>query len=164
MLSLRRSEHEARIEILPLIDVIFLLLTFFIYAMVLMIRAELLPVQMQQFASGEPATPAPAVTVSIAADGTLYVDRDPVALDAIVPRLQAVVAEDPETVVYIASEELGDVDRLPVFLSLYDRLAYAGLTIKLVGRPQDQPPASPPATPTTTATPSSPSPPGRGPG
>ena len=40
MRPLRRSEHETRVEMMPLIDVVFLLLTFFIYAMVLMVRAE----------------------------------------------------------------------------------------------------------------------------
>ncbi len=40
VLRIRRPQHEARVEIMPLIDVIFLLLTFFIYAMVLMVRAE----------------------------------------------------------------------------------------------------------------------------
>ena len=54
MLSIRRTVHETRIEIMPMIDVIFLLLTFFIYAMVLMVRAELLPVEMHGFSSGVP--------------------------------------------------------------------------------------------------------------
>jgi biopolymer transport protein ExbD len=138
MITLRRTEHEARIEIMPMIDVIFLLLTFFIYAMVLMIRAELLPVQMQQFASGEPATPAPAVTISLDRAGAIYVDREPVAMESIVDRLKAAQAENPETVIYLAAEEVGDTDRLPTFLSLYDRLAFAGLDIRLVGRPSDE--------------------------
>jgi biopolymer transport protein ExbD len=137
MLRLRRPEDEARIEIMPLIDVIFLLLTFFIYAMVLMIRAELLPVQMQEFAAGKPAQPAPAVTISLDRVGNLYVNRDPVTLDDILERLQTEKAKDPNTVIYLASEEIGDHDRLPTFLALYDRLAFAGLDIKLVGRPQE---------------------------
>jgi biopolymer transport protein ExbD len=140
MLSLRRSEHEARIEIMPLIDVIFLLLTFFIYAMVVMIRAELLPVQMQEFASGEPATPAPAVTISIDRTGNLYVDREPVTMETILERLREAKEADPETVIYLAAEEIGDTDRLPTFLALYDRLAFAGLDIKLVGRPSEEAP------------------------
>ncbi|MDY7110302.1 MAG: biopolymer transporter ExbD [Planctomycetota bacterium] len=138
MITIRRTEHEARIEIMPMIDVIFLLLTFFIYAMVLMIRAELLPVQMQQFASGEPAQPAPAVTISIDRTGALYVDRQPIAMEHIVEHLEAAQADDPETVIYIAAEEAGDTDRLPTFLSLYDRLALAGLDIRLVGRPSEE--------------------------
>ncbi len=123
---------------MPLIDVIFLLLTFFIYAMVLMIRAELLPVQMQEFASGEPASPSPAVTVSINRDGGLFVNRQPVTMDEVLIKLKEEKARDPATVVYIAAEETGDTDRLPTFLALYDQLAFAGLDIRLVGRPGDQ--------------------------
>lgn len=137
MLQIRRPQHEYRVEILPLIDVIFLLLTFFIYAMVLMVRAELLPVQMQEFASGQPATPAPAMTLSLDAGGDLFLNRQPVALDDVVPRLQQAVRDDPETVIYLAADERGQTDRLPKFLELYDRLALAGLDIKLVGRPSD---------------------------
>ena len=32
MRPLRRTEHDARVEIMPLIDVVFLLLTFFIFS------------------------------------------------------------------------------------------------------------------------------------
>lgn len=139
MLTLRRSQHEVRMEIMPLIDVIFLLLTFFIYAMVLMVRAELLPVQMQEFASGTPAMPAPAVTLSLDMKGDLYLDRQLITLDEVVERLEVALAENPETVIYLAADERGENDRLPLFLKLYDRLAHAGLDIKLVGRPSDRP-------------------------
>ena len=136
-LSLRRSDHESRVEIMPLIDVIFLLLTFFIYAMVLMIRAELLPVEMQQFSSGQPATPDPAVTISLDRAGMLYVNREPVTLDTILERIQRERQRDPDIVIYLAAEEIGDMDRLPIFLGLYDQLAMAGLDIRIVGRPAD---------------------------
>lgn len=138
MRPIRRSVEEPRVEIMPLIDVIFLLLTFFIYAMVLMIRAELLPVQMQKFSSGEPARPAPAVTLTIDQRGLLYCDREPIEVDAVVDRLRQTVAGNPETVIYLAADARGDSDRLPIFLDLYDRLAFAGLDIKLVGRPSDE--------------------------
>lgn len=135
MYVLRRSQHEFRFEVMPLIDVIFLLLTYFFYAMVLMVRAELLPVQMQEFVSGVPATPAPAITISLDSAGDLFLDRQPIALEQIVPRLQEAMAENPEIVIYLAADKRGDTDRLPRFLELYDRLALAGLDIKLVGQP-----------------------------
>ena len=123
---------------MPLIDVVFLLLTFFVYAMVLMVRAELLPVEMPALAAGEPARPAPAVTISIDHAGKLFFNREPVALEEVLPRIEAAKAEDAATVVYVAAEAQGQVDRLPMFLRLYDRLAYAGLDIKLVGQPKGE--------------------------
>ncbi|MCZ6612972.1 MAG: biopolymer transporter ExbD, partial [Planctomycetota bacterium] len=138
MLTLRRPQHETRVEIMPLIDVIFLLLTFFIYSMVLTVRADLLPMQMQAFASGEPATVPPAVTISIDHAGALFFNREPISLDQVLPRLRELQADAPDTVVYIAAQEHGTKDRLPTFLSLYDKLAFAGLDIKLVGAPSQE--------------------------
>lgn len=120
-------------------DVIFLLLTFFVYAMVLMVRAELLPVDMQQFVSGDPARPAPAVALTLDARGALFLDGEPIVPEAVVARLQAIQKEHPETTIYLAADAQGEVDRLPRFLELYDRLAFAGLRITLVGAPGDPP-------------------------
>ena len=135
MLTLRRSQHESRIEIMPLIDVVFLLLTFFIYAMVLMVRAEIVPMQLKEFESGSPAKIPLAITVSIDHSGMLFINRETVEMDQIVLRLQEIKKDDPDTVIYLAAEEHGTTDRLPIFLELYDKLSLAGLDIKLVGRP-----------------------------
>jgi biopolymer transport protein ExbD len=87
IIRLRRSDTDMRIEIMPLIDVIFLLLTFFIYAMVLMIRAEVLPMKVPALGAGQPARPAPAVTLSLDRHGDLYLDREPVTLTDVRDRL-----------------------------------------------------------------------------
>ncbi len=138
MLTLRRAQHETRIEMMPLIDVIFLLLTFFIYAMVMMVRAELLPVNMQSFSSGKPAAGVtPAVTITINREGDLFFNRTPIAIEEVLPRLEAAKEKAPDTVVYVATDAVGTRDRLPTFLSLYDKLVYAGLDIRLVGSPEE---------------------------
>ena len=138
MLHFRRSEYETRVEIMPLIDVIFLLLTFFIYAMVLMKRVDMLPMALPEFAAGTgQAEPEPAVTVSIDEAGALFLDRQPISADAILAQVMQAVADDPRTVVYIASAADGSTDRLPVFLNLYDQFAAQGFTIRLVGMPTD---------------------------
>ena len=137
MLTIRRTENDARIEIMPMIDVIFLLLTFFIYSMVMMVRAEILPVELHSFASGEPTTVSPAVSITIDRYGSLYLDREPIALEAVLDRLAALRIADPDTIIYVAAEKFGEQDRLPTFLDLYDILSRAGLTIMLVGSPDE---------------------------
>jgi biopolymer transport protein ExbD len=138
MISLRRSAHETRVEIMPLIDVIFLLLTFFIYAMVLMVRAELMPIPLQSYLSGERATPKPAVTVSITLDGGAHFNRDPIEIVDIIERIRTAQAMEPDTVVYIALEDgEGEIDRGPLLTSLIDQLTTASIEFSLVGRPKD---------------------------
>ncbi|HIB02032.1 MAG TPA: hypothetical protein EYO31_09310 [Phycisphaerales bacterium] len=65
MRPIRRTDYDTRIEMMPLIDVIFLLLTFFIYAMVLMVRAEILPVPLESYISGTTAEPRQTISVTI---------------------------------------------------------------------------------------------------
>jgi biopolymer transport protein ExbD len=139
--KLRRSEAPFRVELTPLIDVVFLLLTFFIYAMVLMDRVELVPLELKPLEAGmvvTDAAPPPARTLSLDASGGMFLDREPIALEAVVPTLQATLEEDPETVLYLAvADEVGPTDRIPVLLELWNQLRIAEIPIRMVGRVVD---------------------------
>ena len=71
MRRMRREPPEARIELNPLIDLMTFLLTFFIYAVVMMVRVDMVPMELKQFTSGRPAKPAPAATISLDLEGAL---------------------------------------------------------------------------------------------
>ncbi|MEM7227771.1 MAG: biopolymer transporter ExbD [Planctomycetota bacterium] len=144
MVTLRRTDYEPRIEIMPLIDVIFLLLTFFIFAMVLMVRAELLPFELQSYAAGEPATPAAAITISLDLDGSVYVDRELVDIDDLRQVVISKADELPDAKIYLAvAEGTGTTDRAPVLTDLWDRMKDAGLEIYFVGKPAEGADAAP---------------------
>lgn len=123
-----------------MIDVIFLLLVFFIYAMVLMVRVDLVPMELHSFETGQPAEPAPAATISIDLTGTIFLDRQEVALRDLAARVEERKALDPATVIYLAvADGVGTTDRAPILQDVWDRLRPTGLTINLVGRPSDSP-------------------------
>ena len=136
---LRRADSPFRVDLTPLIDVVFLLLTFFIYAMVLMDRIELVPLELKPLEAGAAITdaaPPPARTLSLDGGGGLFLDREPITLESVVPTLQETLEEDPETVLYLAvSDETGPSDRIPVLLELWNQLRLAEIPIKMVGRP-----------------------------
>lgn len=139
-----------------MIDVIFLLLVFFIYAMVLMVRVDLVPMELHTFETGQPAEPAPAATISIDLDGNVFLDRSTVDLDQLPDLILERVTLDPSTVVYLAvAEGHSEVDRAPVLQDVWDRLRPTGVTINLVGRPRDS--RLPTATPNAPVTPVAPS-------
>lgn len=136
-LTLRRPQLEPRIEIMPLIDVIFLLLTFFIYAMILMIPARLLPMPLTELSTAEAQqAPTEMVAISINGRGELFLDRRATTLDDLERRLTGRSELQPDLIVLIAADRRGEADRLPAFLELYDRLAPLDLDIRLVGAPQ----------------------------
>ena len=139
MLRLRRAEPDMRIELMPLIDVIFLILTFFIYAMVLMVRVDMVPVPLESYASGESPEADPAIAVTLRLDGSIYVGQDDTGLNGMLDSIKASQAENPELVIYLAVEAgEGSTDRGPLLTSVWDRLNRAGIDIKLVGQPSGE--------------------------
>lgn len=136
---LRRPASPFHVDLTPLIDVVFLLLTFFIYAMVLMDRIELVPLELKPLEAGasvSDAAPPPARTLSLDGSGGLYLDREPIALEQVVPTLRETLDAEPDTVLYLAvSDEAGPTDRIPVLLELWNQLRLAEIPIKMVGRP-----------------------------
>ena len=139
MLRLRRAEPDMRIELMPLIDVIFLILTFFIYAMVLMVRVDMVPVPLESYASGESPEPDPAIAITLRLDGSIYVGQDDTGLNGMLDSIKASQAENPELVIYLAVEAgEGSTDRGPLLTSVWDRLNRAGIDIKLVGQPSGE--------------------------
>ena len=83
MLTLRRPDSETRIELMPLIDVIFLILTFFIYAMVLMVQIDVMPVPMESYVSGTSAEPVPATSITIDLAGRIYVGQQAASIEEV---------------------------------------------------------------------------------
>ena len=139
MRPLRRTEHDTRIEVMPLIDVVFLLLTFFIYAMVLMVRAEVLPVPFESYISGELATPKQVVSITIAVDGNVYVGTNIVTLDGLIKSVRSKLSEKPEAVLYLVMEDGHSVvDRGPLLTGVWDRLHAENLKVFLVGAPKEE--------------------------
>lgn len=139
MRPIRRTDYDTRIEMMPLIDVIFLLLTFFIYAMVLMVRAEILPVPLESYISGTTAEPRQTISVTIAVDGNIYVGQTIVQLSNVAKVVAQQREASPESAVYLVVED-GEaiVDRGPLLTGTWDQLRNAGLEIFLVGAPKPQ--------------------------
>lgn len=134
----RDTSLEPRLEIMPLLDVIFLLLAFFIYAMVLLIRAEVLPVQLPQLSQGRPATNVDAISITLDADGSLFVDTQPTDLESVVAALKAQLENKPDARVYLAADMDGRADRLPIFIELVNRLRGSGVNeFFIVGKPAE---------------------------
>ncbi|MBT5136189.1 MAG: biopolymer transporter ExbD [Phycisphaerae bacterium] len=137
MRSIRRSEHEARIEMMPLIDVVFLLLTFFIYAMVLMVRVEVLPVPLESYVSGTSAEVRPSISVTIAIDGNTYVNSTVVPIENIASAVREQLVESPDAAIYLVVEDGNAItDRGPLLTGTWDALRREGLEIFFVGAPK----------------------------
>ncbi len=141
MRPIRRTDYETRVEMMPLIDVVFLLLTFFVYAMVLMVRAEVLPVPLESYVSGTAAEPRQSISITIAVDGKIYVGKEIVQLSEVAQKVIEKTIETPESAIYLVVEDgESDTDRGPILTGTWDQLRNHGLEIFLVGAPNEEEP------------------------
>lgn len=120
------AKKRARIEIIPLIDIIFFLLATFVMVSLSMVKQKGISVNLPQAktASAEPGKDSD-VTVTIAADGSLYWNKEPLDLAAVQERFKRMQQSQPDARVSLN----GDADaRLGTALSLLDAARLAGLT------------------------------------
>lgn len=133
MAHIRRTSPEPRMEMTPLIDVVFLLLTFFIFAMVMMVRANVLDLRLPDLASAQQATQVPLIAVSLDAQGQLHIDGEPIAWEAFVQTLNERQEAQPEAQIAVAVDTAGG-ERADVF-RLIDLLKTGGFEqVTLLGR------------------------------
>jgi len=98
-----QSNRKARIEMLPLIDIVFLVLVFFIYAMLSMAVHRGLPVILP-LSSAVKIDKTTVLSVTIKADGTVFVDKKATSLDDLTEVLKRAVKEDKEAGVLLFAD------------------------------------------------------------
>ncbi|GAB1542098.1 biopolymer transporter ExbD [Scytonema sp. NUACC21] len=94
----------AQINIVPMIDVIFAILTFFIMSTLFLTRQDGLPVNLPKAATAQQQQASEPITVTIDNQGQISLNRQPVALDALVEQVRGLIGNQ-ETVVIINADE-----------------------------------------------------------
>ncbi len=100
-MKLRRSRQSkrGRIEIIPMIDVMFFLLATFMLASLSMQHLNAVQVDLPQGAAERMERKTP-VTLTVTPDSRLFLDKTPVTLDSLAPTLKTMLgATDPKVVV-----------------------------------------------------------------
>lgn len=136
---IQRHGYEPRMEMTPLLDVIFLLLTFFIYSMVLTVRAQVLPVTLPAITAGEVPADAQIAGITVDAAGQLFLNRKPITREELEASLKELSEREKPPAVFIALEAGSDaVDRGPIFIDLIDTMRRLGIeNFNVVGTEKD---------------------------
>lgn len=92
-----------QINIVPMIDVIFAILTFFIISTLYLTRSEGLPVNLPNAATSEVQQTA-QINVTVKADGEIALNRDPIALPQLQAAVQSLVGSNPKALVVINAD------------------------------------------------------------
>ncbi len=116
--------RRARIEMIPLIDVVFLLLIFFIYAMLSMTIHKGIPVLLPK-AKTSLIDREQYLSISISRDHRIFVDETEVPMEGLLQRLSELCKEKPSLRVFIRGDR-----RIPyeLLVRVLDTVRASGLS------------------------------------
>src|SRR5438105_14586235 len=99
-------KHKARIEIIPLIDIMFFLLASFMMVSLSQVHMKGMKVNLPTGQSGETQSKKDYISVSVDSNGNPYFDNTEITYDKLTAKLKQVHDENPEPNVSIR----GDAD------------------------------------------------------
>src|SRR5436190_4639207 len=134
-----RYRPMSEINVTPLVDVMLVLLVVF------MVTAPLLtvgvPVELPQTQAPPINEPKEPLTITLNREGAVFVGETSVAVDALVPKLQAITGANPDSVIYVRGDKEINYGRVLEVMSL---VSSAGLRkVSLVAETPKARPAAP---------------------
>jgi biopolymer transport protein ExbD len=97
-------ERKTRLEIIPLIDVMFFLLASFMMVSLTMTKQQTIKVDLPAASASKSDFKPDMINLAVDAKGDLYSNRQPIALPALEAELAQRFAKDPATPVYISGD------------------------------------------------------------
>jgi biopolymer transport protein ExbD len=129
----RQQMEKARIEIIPMIDIIFFLLVFFMVSTLSMTINRGLPVNLPKAASSQ-KDQRESFNVTVRQDGTLFLNKEPTSLEILGQQVKAGLEKDPELVVIINAD---DQALHGAIVSVMDEVRLAGVSrLAIAVRPE----------------------------
>jgi biopolymer transport protein ExbD len=117
---------KARIEVIPLIDVIFFLLATFVLYTLSLNKSGGLKVELPSAETAEVRDPTGTVTITVNSEGGIAWDKELIRLDEFIPRLQRYHLENPDGRVLINGDEYANFSQ--VFGYVVDEVRKAGFS------------------------------------
>jgi biopolymer transport protein ExbD len=100
----RKEPEKARIEVIPMIDIIFFLLVFFMISTLSMTINRGLPVNLPKAASSQRDL-RESFNITVTREGDIFLNKEPITLQEISQRVQAGLVKDPELLAVINADD-----------------------------------------------------------
>jgi biopolymer transport protein ExbD len=122
-LSKLRIERSPQIMIIPMIDIIFFLLVFFMMSTLYMYEQNTIPVVLPQASTAQPAQAA-FVPITITAQGNIIYNQDEISPELLAARIQIDFLREPDTVFILRGDSQAEYGKVIIVL---DELKKAGV-------------------------------------
>lgn len=124
-------EEEFELNVVPMIDVIFAILTFFIMSSLFLTRSESLPVNLPKAVSAE-MQKQNQITITVQKSGDIALNREAIALDKLQTGVRDLMGTTQESVIVINADEAVNHGRV---IAVMDELrAIEGATLGIATR------------------------------
>ena len=130
------TRRKARIEIIPLIDVIFFLLATFVMVSLSMVKNQGISVNLPSAATGASQEREAAVTITITKTGDIYLNQVKLALDLLAQRLKQLKTENPDVRVFINGDKEAYFGNA---IQILDEVRFSGITKVAIQTKQGEP-------------------------
>ena len=130
------TRRKARIEIIPLIDVIFFLLATFVMVSLSMVKNQGIRVNLPSAATGASQEREAAVTITITKTGDIYLNQVKLALDLLAQRLKQLKIENPDVRVFINGDKEAYFGNA---IQILDEVRFSGITKVAIQTKQGEP-------------------------
>ncbi len=135
-IPLPTPRRKARIEIIPLIDVIFFLLATFVMVSLSMVKNQGISVNLPSAATGTSQERKVAVTITVTKSGDIYLNQVKLAPDLLPQRLKQLKTENPDMRVFINGDNEAHFGN-PI--QILDEVRSAGITKVAIQTKQAEP-------------------------
>ncbi len=132
-----RLKQRPRIEIIPLIDIMFFLLATFMIVSISMVHNQGITLNLPGASTAEPSDPdAASVTLSVRPDGSVYYNAEPMTVPQLAAELRRLKASAPQTRVILQGDRNCPFGRV---IEVFDQIRQIGLNKLII---QTQKPAA----------------------
>ena len=119
------QKKRARIEIVPLIDIVFFLLATFVMVSLAMVKNQGVDVKLPAATTAVNQSTSPVLTITVKKDGSYFLDKTPITLPDLIVTLQQHVARNPEVQVMIKGDEKAGFGKA---IAVLDSVRAVGIT------------------------------------
>lgn len=120
-----RSQRRARIEIVPLIDIIFFLLATFVMVSLSMVKNKGIAVNLPSASTGEAQDRSEYASITVKEDGALFFNQEPLTIEELLVRINAFKGQAGDPKIIINGDEKADFGRT---VAVLDEVRKSGIT------------------------------------
>lgn len=117
-----RSDRQPKLMIIPMIDIIFFLLVFFIMSTLYMVEQQTIPINLPQAASAQNDKPH-SVAIAVTKEGRIMFEQEEIPLELLQKRVKMEMAKQGDLVFILRSDKTAEYGKV---VAVLDELKLAG--------------------------------------